>query len=39
MSLNRQQRHISKALQFMTFEPQKIIAQRAAIKKSAFKQL
>lgn len=37
MSLKRQQRHKSKALQFMTFEPQKIIAQGAAIKKSFFK--
>lgn len=39
MLLNRQQRHTSKTLQFMTFEPKEIIAQRAAIKKSAFKQL
>ncbi|MNK05880.1 hypothetical protein D3C87_237700 [compost metagenome] len=37
MSSKRQQRHKSKALQFMTFEPQEIIAQRATIEKSFFK--
>ncbi len=34
MSSKRQKRHKSKALQFMTFESQEIIAQGAAIKES-----